>query len=183
MLTRVEVGTRLNWASDLGRLEPPAAPEGILHGNASGCWVLERTWVFIRNLSLFSQDVPRPRALPAFTAVPHSPWHVRGQQGSPTAAQQGSIALSLSSAGAAGAWSSLPGASSAIAQERVLQPPSKPHEGVQAQQFMVHGEQTVGRHYRSAPLLGEISGIQFPRNFLVNLGRGKDPFNISTVSH
>ena len=28
-----------------------------------------------------------------------------------------------------------------------------------------------------------MSVIQFPRNFLVNLGREKNPFNISTVQH
>lgn len=31
--------------------------------------------------------------------------------------------------------------------------------------------------FPQTPLLGEISVIQFPRNFLVNLGREKNPFN------
>lgn len=36
------------------------------------------------------------------------------------------------------------------------------------------------KQFPQTPLLGEISVIQFPRNFLVNLGREKNPFNIST---
>lgn len=33
--------------------------------------------------------------------------------------------------------------------------------------------------FLQTPPLGEVSVIRFPRNFLVNLGREKNPFNIS----